>query len=198
LAALYGIGCRYLVYAPESGSPRTLARINKRIDLDTLTKSVREAKRQGFTVRINLIIGFPDETWADLAKTVWYGFKMAVYGVDEAPLYIFSPYPGTAIFDELRGDERLTLNDTFFFRLCALNSDYLSVDVLSFNPRFHPRLLGLVRLIGLLTNYAIGYLLYPRRIVRTIRTMFQSQHRSHTVLEHRLKDLMTRKRLSSD
>ena len=43
--------CNYLVYAPESGSPDTLTTIKKRIELDRLTESVLEAKRQGIVVR---------------------------------------------------------------------------------------------------------------------------------------------------
>ena len=55
-------GCNYLVYTSESGSPETLKAIKKRIELDRLTESVLEAKRQGIVVRTNLIIGFPHET----------------------------------------------------------------------------------------------------------------------------------------
>jgi anaerobic magnesium-protoporphyrin IX monomethyl ester cyclase len=194
LAALRQIGCQYLVYAPESGSAETLKRIQKRIDLDKLTASVLEAKRQGYTIRINLILAFPEDTWMDLIKTILYGLKMAARGVDEVPFYIFSPYPGTAIFEALRDDQRLALNDSFFFRLSALNSAYLSADVLSFNPRMNPRVLGMIRLGGLLTTYAVGYLLYPKRIVRTLKAVFGSEHRSFTVFEHRLKDMMARRR----
>lgn len=195
LAALRKMGCRYLVYAPESGAPTTLKRIQKRISLDKLTESVMEAHRQGFTIRVNLIIGFPDETWGEMLQTIWYGFKMSALGVDEAPLYIFSPYPGTAIFAQLQAEGRFELCDDYFLRLSALNSAYLSSNVVSFNRRMNPRILGVIRLVMLLTNYAIGYLLRPARILRSLRAIFGSELRSNTVFEHRLKDLAQRKGL---
>ena len=45
----------------------------------------------------------------------------------------------------------------------------------------------------MLVNYLIGYVLYPVRIVRTIRNVFISRHSAATVFEHRLKDVLKRK-----
>tara|TARA_Y100000310_G_scaffold306096_1_gene346914 strand:- start:26 stop:208 length:183 start_codon:yes stop_codon:yes gene_type:complete len=52
------------------------------------------AKKIGLTTRINLIIGFPGENWSDVWKTIFYGLKMSMKGVDDVPLFIYSPYPG--------------------------------------------------------------------------------------------------------
>lgn len=187
-------GCNYLVYAPESGSLKTLKLVKKRIRLNQLTKSVLEAKRQGLTVRTNLIIGFPGETWRDVFQTLSYGLKMSIKGVDEVPIFIFSPYPGTEIFEELLDAGKIILSDDYFFSLASLNSSYFSTKVISFNPYTKARVLGLVRMIFILMNYAIGYLLYPHRIFRTLRNLF-SDGEAATVFEHRLKDLFKRKSL---
>ena len=53
--------CRYLVYAPESGSPETLRLIKKKIRLDRMKTSIRTAIKNGIVVRTNFIIGFPHE-----------------------------------------------------------------------------------------------------------------------------------------
>ena len=58
--------------------------------------------------------------------------------------------------------------------------------------------LALYRIGFMLTNYAIGYLVYPSRIVRTVRNVIFSDGASSTVLEHRLKDLFKRKRASQN
>lgn len=193
LSLLRKIGLIYLVYAPESASPRILKNIKKKVKLDVLTKSVLEARRLGIIVRINLIIGFPSETWKDVLQTLWYGLKMSVRGVDEVPIYIYSPYPGTEISRELEEAGKITYNDEYFLSLASLNSCYLSTKVVSYNPKIGARALGVVRLTFILTNYAVAYLLYPRRILRTLRNAFIGKETS-TVLEHRLKDLIKKKR----
>lgn len=195
LTAMRKMGCRYLVYAPESGDPATLKRIKKQVDLKKLTNSVIEAHRQGYTIRVNLIIGFPVESRMEIFRTVWYGLKMSARGVDEVPLYIYSPYPGTAIFEQLVAEKGLNVDDKYFFNLSTLNSAYLSFNVISFNPNISPRILGMIRLLALLANYGIAYLFYPKRIVRTLRNVLGGGYQSNTVFEHRLKDLIQRKKI---
>jgi radical SAM superfamily enzyme YgiQ (UPF0313 family) len=192
LGLLRQTGCNYLVYAPESGSPRTLKRIKKQISLDKLTHSALTAKRLGLTLRTNLIIGFPAETRLDVLQTVLFGLKLAVRGVDEVSINIFSPYPGTELFDGLLSEEAVQVNDSYFLKLTSLNSDYTSLNPLTVNSAMGPRELGLYRIGFMLANYALGYLIYPRRIVRTLRNL-RSRHDSSTVLEHRLKDAIRRR-----
>ena len=191
LKLLKQIGCNYLVYAPESGSPNTLKLIKKRINLNRITDSVVEGKRQGLTVRTNLIIGFPGESWMDVFKTLIYGLKMSIKGVDEAPIYMFSPYPGTEISQDLIDNGKISLNDDYFFSLTSLNGNYLSTKVVSYNLKMNARLLGVCRLIFNLANYAVGYTLHPKRVLRTFLNL--SSNEAATVFEHRLKDMFRRK-----
>ena len=193
LSFLKRTNCNYLVYAPESGSPDTLEKIKKRIDLDKLTESVIEAKRQGIIVRTNLIIGFPHETRRHVFETIRYGLYLAWKGADEVTINIFSPYPGTEIFEGLIGEERFTLNDDFFLCLTSLNSDYTAFNPLTCNPNMGPRELAFYRLSFMLLNYIVGYIAYPSRIVRTLRNVFLGGSSAATVLEHRLKDLFRRR-----
>ncbi|MCX7153298.1 MAG: radical SAM protein, partial [Proteobacteria bacterium] len=194
LSLLKKTGCNYLVYAPESGSPETLKKIKKRIDLDKLTESVLEAKRQGIVVRTNLIIGFPHETRTDVFKTIRYGLYLALKGADEVTINIFSPYPGTEIFAELLKNGKISVSDNYFLSLTSLNSDYTALNPMTCNLHIGPRELALYRIGFMLTNYAIGYLAYPSRIFRTFRNVVFSETLSTTVFEHRLKDLFKRKR----
>lgn len=194
LGLLKRTGCNYLVYAPESGSPQTLQRIKKRIDLDKLTESVLEAKRQGIVVRTNLIIGFPDETRRNVFETIRYGLFLAWKGADEVSINIFSPYPGTEIFAALYDEGRLKLSDAYFLSLTSLNSDYTSLNPMTCNEHMGKVELALYRIGFMLANYLLGYIRYPSRIVRTLRNVFFSSSSATTVLEHRLKDLFRRKR----
>jgi anaerobic magnesium-protoporphyrin IX monomethyl ester cyclase len=193
LSFLKKTNCNYLVYAPESGSPETLEKIKKRIDLEKLTESVIEAKRQGIIVRTNLIIGFPHETRRNVFETIRYGLYLAWKGADEVSINIFSPYPGTEIFDGLIDQKKFALSDEFFLALTSLNSDYTSANPLTCNPYMGPRELATYRLGFMLFNYIVGYVAYPSRIIRTLRNVFSGGSAAATVLEHRLKDVIQRR-----
>jgi anaerobic magnesium-protoporphyrin IX monomethyl ester cyclase len=197
LGLLKTTNCNYLVYAPESGSPDTLKRIKKRIDLDKLTESVLEAKRQGIVIRTNLIIGFPHETRRHVFETIRYGLYLAWKGADEVTINIFSPYPGTEIFAELMEAGKIALGDSYFMALTSLNSDYTSSNPLTCNPHMGPRELAFYRISFMLLNYAVGYLRYPSRIVRTLRNVFLDSSQASTVFEHRIKDMFKRRRGSA-
>ena len=196
LSLLKKTGCNYIVYAPESGSKRTLVNIKKRLKLSRLTESVLEAKKQKLVVRVNLIIGFPKETWRDVWNTIFYGLKMVVQGVDDVPLFIFSPYPGTAIEKDLLAAKKLAFSDEYFFSLTSLNSNFISTKTaISYSPDISARKLGIVRAFFILMNYALSYLVYPNRILRTIKNL--RSNTATTVFEHRLKDLFNRKTSAS-
>jgi radical SAM superfamily enzyme YgiQ (UPF0313 family) len=192
LGMLKRTNCNYLVYAPESGSPETLEKIKKRIDLDKLTASVLEAKRQGIIVRTNMIIGFPHETRKNVFETIRYGLYLAWKGADEVTINIFSPYPGTEIFADLIARQRIQLTDEYFLSLTSLNSDYTSINPLTMNDTMGPRELAIYRIGFMLMNYIVGYLRYPTRIWRTIRNIWITDDVSATVFEHRVKDALRR------
>ena len=191
--------CEYLVYAPESGSPETLERIKKRIDLGKLTDSVLEAKRQGIVVRTNLIIGFPHETRRHVFETIRYGLYLAWKGADEVSINIFSPYPGTEIFAELLNSGAIQIDDAYFLALTSLNSDYTALNPMTCNPTMGSKELAFYRLFFMLANYGLGYIRYPSRIRRTLQNIFARDfHGTATVFEHRLRDMIVRRRDSSN
>lgn len=194
LSYLKRTGCTYLAYIPESGSLETLAKIKKKLSLEKITASAMEAKRLGMTLRTNLIIGFPHEGRRHVVDTILYGLKMAAKGVDEVIINIFSPYPGTEIFNELMAAGTVKLDDAYFLSLTSLNSDYTSVNPLAVNPVMSARELAIYRLFFVLLGYIVGYLLYPSRILRTIRNLLPGSLGADTVLEHRLRDMIGRKK----
>ncbi len=192
LGYLRRTGCNYLVYAPESGAPETLKRIKKKIHLDRLTDSILAAKRQGLILRTNLIVGFPDETRKNIFETFRYGLKLAVRGVDEVSVNVFSPYPGSEIFHQLVAANRVTLDDEYFLGLASMYSDFTKTDLITFNREMTSRQLSRWRLAFMLSGYSIGYALHPSRIFRTARNVFFPSHEAATVLEHRLKDAINK------
>jgi hypothetical protein len=123
LQALYDTGCRLLVYAPESGSEHSLEIVKKRVKLDRLTASLKEALRIGHTGKINLIIGFPHETRLDCWKTILYAARVALLGAHDCLISAFTPYPGSELFEELRRDGTIPKIDDAYFEDLLLQFD---------------------------------------------------------------------------
>lgn len=193
LSLLKKTGCTYLCYAPESGSPRTLEMIKKKVSLERLTESVDIARGLGLVLRTNLIIGFPGERRSDVFRTIKFGLKMAARGVDEASINIYSAYPGTELFSGLITDGKVSVSDRYFLGLTSLNSDYTRINPMTYNESMGARELAAYRISFMLLNYIISYLFYPKRILRTFRNVYFAKEAS-TVFEHRLKDALSRRR----
>jgi len=196
LILLNQVGCNYLVYAPESGSPEMLERLNKKLNLKNLNGSIKEALALKMVVRANIILGFPGETRLDLYKTLVYGIGLSIRGVDEVQPNLYSPYPGSQLFHELLETRQITLGDSYFLSLTSLNSDLSIFQPLTFNEYMGAAELAFYRLVFTALNYGLGYLFHPRRIIRTWRNLFGSGDAA-TVFEHRLKDALHRRRAAN-
>jgi radical SAM superfamily enzyme YgiQ (UPF0313 family) len=192
LSYLKRTGCNYLCYAPESGSTQTLKLIKKRVHLDRITESMMAAKSLGLVLRANLVVGFPEERRQDIFQTFRYGLKLAGRGVDEVSMNVYSPYPGSEIFDKLVRAGKVTVNDRYFLSLTSNYTDYTNLKLMTFNADMTARELALWRAAFMLASYFLGYLLYPSRILRTIRNVFSGSHEAATVFEHRFKDTLDR------
>ena len=172
LRRLWETGCRNITYSPESGSPRMLARWDKRLDLDHLLASMRAASATGLTVHMNTIIGHPDETVRDLLLTWRLFIRCALAGCDTGSPIMFCPYPGSADFTALVEAGRVDVDDHYVYIALSRGSSAHR----SFNPRLSGRTLRLVQLAMLATFYAIGVARRPRRLVSYARAVFRQGH----------------------
>tara|TARA_Y100000590_G_scaffold289840_1_gene326242 strand:- start:2603 stop:4162 length:1560 start_codon:yes stop_codon:yes gene_type:complete len=184
---------KYLVYAPESGSQETLKLIKKKIKLNVMEQSIRYAVKQGVSVRTNLIIGFPHEKRIELYKTIYQQIKFMVMGVEESPVYPFQAYPGTELFDSLLKEKKIKLNDKYFNSLATLSTGKLTPPDISYNKFIGRYELYFYRISGLVLSYMISYITRPKRIFRTIKSIFSDK--SATVIEQRLKDNLRKSKI---
>lgn len=173
-AALHAAGVRNFCYAPESGSPATLARIHKKVDLDALRASLRAAVDAGLTTHASIIIGFPHETLADLARTFGLCLRLAVDGCHTIAVMVFQPYPGSEEYARLQGAGAIELGDPYYYGslLRAAGGPR------SYHPDLGPRaLLGLQ--LGMLTAFfAAEYALRPRRLLTLARNLVHGRQES--------------------
>jgi radical SAM superfamily enzyme YgiQ (UPF0313 family) len=190
LQALYDTGCRLLVYAPESGSERSLTIIRKRVNLDRLTGSLREALRIGHTGKINMIIGFPHETRLDCWKTILYSARVALAGAHDCLISVFTPYPGSELFEELRRDGTIPAIDDSYFKDLLLQFD-ATVNT-SYCRHVGGRELAYYRILGMSLFYLISFLRSPKRGFRVLGALWKRDFQPRTVLEQRLKEMAER------
>lgn len=180
-------GCHEFAYAPESGSPRTLKAIKKRVSLDKLYESARAAMDSGINVGCFFILGFPHETWADVFQTYKAIARCALYGFSTVNVNAFSPQPNTELYRELVAAGTIELNDEYFWNLFTFQ-DLLSKKR-SYNHRFGDRTLTLAVLFGYVIFFTLSFLYRPWRIVTTIADIFSTQ--SHSKLGRYLRGRFT-------
>jgi len=116
-ALLYKSGCRYVNYAPESGSERSLKSIKKKINKKVMLGSMRGGVANGLNIKANMILGFPDESLADIIQSLLFIANMALIGINDVSVFPFSPYPGSEIFEQLRANGAVSLGDRYFYSL---------------------------------------------------------------------------------
>lgn len=121
LAKMVASGCTNLVLAPESGSRCLLQdELNKDIDLDEIARAGRTAHDLGLRTSTFFMMGMPGETRRDVTRTLAYLMRLAFAGVDECSISQFVPLPGSRLFDRLRSEGRIKLDDAFYRSLTSM------------------------------------------------------------------------------
>jgi radical SAM superfamily enzyme YgiQ (UPF0313 family) len=88
-------GCNEIEIGLETGSQRISDQINKQCDVEDFPHLVRRLVRFGIRVRVNIILGFPDETRADLAATFGKMLELRELGIRAVrfQMFRFTPIP---------------------------------------------------------------------------------------------------------
>jgi len=193
LEAIYQAGCSYLVYAPESGSEQTLEKVHKKVNLQKLIGSVKSAVRIGHVVKVNFVIGFPHERLSHVIKTVMLMLRMAIIGADDGNIAIFTPYPGSELYDELRASGKIPELDDSYFNSLILQFDMTVARC--YTDHIAPWQLVLIRNIAQLGFYALAYGLRPVRLVRLFRAIMSTERRAANLFEQRIFDFLARHKL---
>ncbi len=136
-------GCRYISISPESGSPRVLKLMAKPFNIDHAVRLIKRMNQVGIRSQACFVLGFPGETDEDRELTRRMVHDLTRNGVDEIALFIISPVPGSAIFEQFQGYRSLSeLNFTPTWR-----ADYpelsrfrrgLYARFLLWKARYHP------------------------------------------------------------
>lgn len=96
-------GCVFVSFSPESGSKRLLGIMNKPFDHDHALRMARRMHQLGIRMQAVFIGGVPGEEEDDRQQSLDYARKLLDAGVDEISLVIFTPLPGAALANSIKG-----------------------------------------------------------------------------------------------
>ena len=194
LKAIYDSGCHFIVYAPESGSEKSLKIIKKRVKLNRLIESIKAAVKIGHTVKLNFIIGFPHETLFDCLKSIFFGIYCSLrFGVYDVNYAMFSPYPGSELFTKLKKEKKLDLDDDYFKKLMAYQD---VTQPYSYCENVSGRTISVLRFIGFSLCYISIYISRPVRIYKLLKNLFRKEFFPNNLFEQRVYDFYTRLKLN--
>ena len=94
-------GFRFILFGLESASNYTLERINKKLKVETIIKSCKEAKKAGLSPHITIMFGYHWEKKEDIERTLKLGsYLLRKNYAKTMQATIVIPYPGTPLFKE--------------------------------------------------------------------------------------------------
>lgn len=173
---LFKSGCKNITYAPESGSKKVLRQVKKKVKLNKMLDSIRFSSKAGINVHLNMIIGFPDDTHRDYFETLWFLLKCSWHGANDMGMAIFTPYPGSELYDELTAEGKVNIfEDDSIIEI--INSYDLWPNKVYCN-HIGETTVKLYILMALVFFYATNYIFRPIRLYRTLRNIVTKQHES--------------------
>ncbi len=181
-------GLVYLQISPETGSERVMSWIDKRMRVDSVLDTVRNAKSAGLTVAAAFVVGFPVETWGDLVDTFRLTARLARTGLDEAVVSLFQPLPGSPSFNELRARDEVALTDAFYRSLFVAD---ITMDA-SHNPAMSGYELRIVRLFFYLWLFLNVFASRPGRLFASLGNAARGQqtHKLDRILRRDFKRIV--------
>jgi radical SAM superfamily enzyme YgiQ (UPF0313 family) len=159
--ALFESGCKFIVYAPESGSPELLKNIKKKVNLNNLKQSIVFARKNNLTVYVNLLIGLPEETFKDKLHTLKFIAELAVVGVNDIGLSFYRFYPGSKLFQDAVDEKIINpeLDDYIIENIINLNR---FIQINTYGTRFKHYSNTIMSIFYLLVFYTTQLVFQPK------------------------------------
>lgn len=101
-------GCHTVFIGFESVSPEALAEINKKASVDDLRRAADTFRRSGIHVHGMFILGLDSDNQRTVRQTVRFARR---HRIGTAQFLILTPLPGSAQFEELKREGRITFKD---------------------------------------------------------------------------------------
>jgi anaerobic magnesium-protoporphyrin IX monomethyl ester cyclase len=92
-------GAKSVFIGVESFNPKTLVELNKGIDVGSTVRAVEMLKQNGLEIHASYILGGLHETAETIHDTIRFAKRL---NTNVAQFSILTPYPGTALYEQVR------------------------------------------------------------------------------------------------
>lgn len=128
LELMRATGCREVALGVESGSPRILKMIDKRISPEMTKRVVKRLTARGIKVKGYFILGFPTETRKEMSATTTlipelWDIADQSGGDFRASVFEFRPYPGTPEWQRLMASGKYRAEQLLDYEHVDLTAD---------------------------------------------------------------------------
>lgn len=96
LTAMKEAGCHYILFGVESGSPRMLEIMKKRISLERVRQAFKDCRELGIRTQAFFLFGVPGETQETVEETIEFAKEI---DADSTQFAIVIPHPGTELYE---------------------------------------------------------------------------------------------------
>ncbi len=96
LTAMKEAGCHYILFGVESGSPRMLEIMKKRISLERVRQAFKNCRELGIRTQAFFLFGVPGETQETVEETIEFAKEI---DADSTQFAIVVPHPGTELYE---------------------------------------------------------------------------------------------------
>jgi radical SAM superfamily enzyme YgiQ (UPF0313 family) len=97
-------GCRVANIGLESVNPATLKNYHKGQSLEQIVAAIKGFQKQGIAIHGMFVLGSDEDTDATITETVNFAIDM---GIDTIQLCALTPFPGTAVHDQMSREGRI-------------------------------------------------------------------------------------------
>ncbi len=97
---MVGAGAKSVFIGVESSSPRTLEELRKGFHVEETVQTVEMLKRNGLEIHASYILGGLHDTVKTIHDTIRFAKRL---DTNVAQFAILTPYPGTAIYEQVKG-----------------------------------------------------------------------------------------------
>jgi anaerobic magnesium-protoporphyrin IX monomethyl ester cyclase len=94
-------GAQRISLAPESGSKEVIKRMKKHVNLDKFMIMAKLALTKKLVLKTHIMYGLPKQTKKEVFESLIFSFKLAIMGVHDVNVHLFSAYPGTKDYKDL-------------------------------------------------------------------------------------------------
>ncbi|MGH9658959.1 MAG: B12-binding domain-containing radical SAM protein, partial [Bryobacteraceae bacterium] len=112
LALMKRAGCRLIHCGVEAGSDDVLRLVDKDITVRDIEQGMRKVHAAGIETACFFIMGFPESTRKDMRDIVGFAKRL---NPTYALFHVAAPYPGTAIYEQVKNDPNFRFSDGSLF-----------------------------------------------------------------------------------